>query len=287
MTRRKRGDSNAAPCERVKILVTNDDGVNAAGLRALVAAVSEWADVWVVAPERPQNAVGRAVTLHKPLRLNEVKKQVYAVNGTPADCVILGVEKLLRGESLSLVLSGINDGLNVGDDVTNSGTVSGAIEAALHGIPAMAISQETSRKPTYRAAAVYASRIAQLVLKHGLPEEIVLNVNVPARSLAAVTGVKVTSLGHRRYLNPVIERVDPQGRTYYWIAGERLTWERQKWSDFVAVSHGMISITPLHVDLTDYRLLKALQSWERILMEPVQTEPSQSNRSKRKRATGA
>ena len=216
-----------------KVLITNDDGVQAAGIRILASVVREWAEVWIVAPERPQNAVGRALTLHKPLRLTEVKKRTYAVNGTPADCVTLGIE----------------------------------IEAVLHGVPAVAISQDRQRKPTYRTAARYASRIAQLVLRHGLPEETLLNVNVPACTPQRVAGVKFTSLGRRRYLNSVIERVDPQGRKYYWIAGERLTWQRQKWSDFEAVSQCMISITPLRVDLTDYRLLKALQPWESTLME--------------------
>lgn len=268
--------------EKIKILVTNDDGVHASGIRAVIAVVKKWADVWVVAPERPQNAVGRALTLHKPLRLTEVQKQIYAVNGTPADCVTLGIEKLLQGRTVALVISGINDGLNIGDDVTNSGTVSGAIEAVLHGVPAVAVSQEGQQNATYRrAAAIFASRIAQRILAEGLPEETILNVNVPARSLQKIVGVKVTSLGRRRYLNPVVERIDPQGRKYYWIAGERMTWQRQKWSDFEAVSQGMVSITPLHVDLTDYRLIKVLEPWEAMLTDRKPMEARRQNKKKR------
>lgn len=270
---------------KVTILITNDDGIHARGLRAIIAVAREWADVWVVAPERPQNAVGRALTLHKPLRLTEIRKQIYAVNGTPADCVTLGIEKLLQGETVTMVISGINDGLNIGDDVTNSGTVSGAIEAVLHGVPAIAVSQEGQENASYRrAAAIFTSRIAQRVLAEGLPEETMLNVNVPARSLRKISGVKVTSLGRRRYLNPVVERIDPQGRKYYWIAGERLTWQRQKWSDFEAVSQGMVSITPLHVDLTDYRLIKALEPWESMLID---LKPAEARRQSQKKSESA
>ena len=249
----------------VTILVTNDDGVGAPGIKTVATALKALGNVWVVAPDRPQSAVGRAMTLHKPLRLMQQGKQTFAVNGTPSDCINLGLGKLLQGQSPVLVVSGINKGLNLGDDVTNSGTVSGAMEGVLHGIPSIAVSQDDLESCRYQVAAEYTVDLAKMVLRHGLPRDTLLNVNVPNCASHQIQGVRFTSLSRRQYKNPVIEKVDPRGFNYYWIAGERISLQRQKPSDFDAVSDRMVSITPLHLDMTQYHALKTLRAWESVL----------------------
>lgn len=248
----------------MRILVTNDDGVSSPGLHALAEAMRAIGTVTVIAPERERGAIGHAVTLHKPLRLIRVAKDVHAVNGTPSDCVLLGVTQLMR-KPPSLVMSGINRGLNLGDDVTYSGTVSAALEGTLLGIPSIAVSLEGEGTFRFETAAYYAGRIAEAVLRHGLPPETLLNVNVPNRSRAAVAGVKVTALSRRQFVDPVIEKIDPRGRKYYWIAGTRVSWDRGKDSDEQAIRQGLVSMTPLHMDLTHYGALDDLRTWERTL----------------------
>lgn len=243
------------------ILVTNDDGVSSAGLRALADAMRKLGTVCIVAPEREQGAVGHSITLHKPLRLSRIAKDVYAVNGTPSDCVVLAVTQLFR-KPPDLVVSGINRGVNLGDDVTYSGTVSAALEGTLLGVPSLAISQEGTRNFQFKTAAYYARQIARTVLERGLPEETFLNVNIPDRLRASIPGVRLTSLSRRRFENPVVEKVDPRGRRYYWIAGTRVSWERHPPSDHEALRQGMVSITPLHIDVTHYQALEQLRSWE-------------------------
>ncbi|MDR4494100.1 MAG: 5'/3'-nucleotidase SurE [Nitrospirales bacterium] len=248
-----------------KILVTNDDGIDAPGLRALAQALKPLGEIWVVAPEKPQNAVGRCMTLHKPLRLRKEKKWWYAVNGTPADCITLTLAHLLKDALPKLVVSGINNGWNLGDDVTNSGTVSGALEGMLYGIPSMAVSLEGTLKSQYAMAGEVAVTIAWQILKNGLPPHTILNVNVPGCTNAQLAGLQITSLSQRRYHNPVVENIDPRGNRYFWIAGERISWSRRSPSDYEAVSNNLVSITPLHLDLTDYSALTKLKSWEQDL----------------------
>lgn len=243
------------------ILVTNDDGVSSAGLRALADAMRKLGTVCIVAPEREQGAVGHSITLHKPLRLSRIARDVYAVNGTPSDCIVLAVTQLFR-KPPDLVVSGINRGVNLGDDVTYSGTVSAALEGTLLGVPSLAISQEGTRNFQFKAAAYYARQIARTVLERGLPEETFLNVNIPDRLRASIPGVRLTSLSRRRFENPVVEKVDPRGRRYYWIAGTRVSWERHPPSDHETLRQGMVSITPLHIDVTHYQALEQLRSWE-------------------------
>lgn len=248
----------------MKILITNDDGVASPGLRALATAMKTLGDVWVVAPDRERTAAGHALTLHKPLRVNRVEKQVFTINGTPSDCVNLAVKKLLRTPP-ALVVSGINMGVNLGDDVTYSGTVSAALEGTMLGVPSIAVSQDGRRAFRFKVAAAYAVRVARLVLGYGLPEETLLNVNVPDRPFASIAGVKITSLSRRRFEDPIVEKVDPHGRKYYWIAGTRVSWDRRKDSDHEAVRRGMVSITPLHLDITHYAVLEQLRSWESMI----------------------
>ena len=249
------------------ILVTNDDGIDAPGIRALAEALRPLGDIWVVAPEKTQNAVGRAMTLHKPLRLRPLKKRWFAVNGTPADCVTLAVCNLLQTNPPKLVVSGINKGWNLGDDVTNSGTVSGAIEGMLHGIPSMAVSLEDRPKCHYSVAGHFAFRLAKRILEDGIPKSTFLNVNVPAKKMENIAGLQFTHLSQRRYHNPVVEKIDPRGSKYFWIAGERVSWARRKPSDHEVVSKHMVSVTPLHLDLTDDPALKTLKSWEKTLTQ--------------------
>jgi 5'-nucleotidase len=256
------------------ILITNDDGINYPGLKALAEALRSLGEIWVVAPEKPQSAVGRSMTLHKPLRLRPHKKRWYAVNGTPADCVTLAVCNLLQSCPPKLVVSGINKGWNLGDDVTNSGTVAGAIEGMLQGIPSMAISLEDLPKCQYSVAGHFAFVLARQVLKCGLPQETVLNVNVPGCELENIGGIQLTCLSQRRYRNPVVEKIDPRGIRYYWIAGKRESWARQKPSDHDAVSNKMVSISPIHLDLTNYPALQELKGWEKSLFPSKRSLPN-------------
>lgn len=251
----------------MKILVTNDDGIDSPGLHTLADALQKLGDVWVVAPDRERTAVAHALTLHKPLRLNRLKRHVFSVNGTPSDCVNLALKKVLPAQP-ALIVSGINRGVNLGDDVTYSGTVSAALEGTILGIPSIAVSQESGRDGRvfrFETAATYAVRVARIVLAHGLPAETLVNVNVPDRPKNRIKGVKVTSLSRRWFHDPIVEKVDPHGRKYYWIAGTRVSWERRKDADHEAVRRGFVSVTPIHLDLTNYGALEQLRQWEPLL----------------------
>lgn len=251
------------------ILVTNDDGVDSPGLHALARALRGLGHVWVVAPDRERTAVAHALTLHKPLRLNRLAPRVFSVNGTPSDCVNLALKKVLPAAP-ALVVSGINRGVNLGDDVTYSGTVSAALEGTILGVPSIAVSQESGRNRLafrFEVGAAYARRVAKLVLERGLPPETLLNVNVPDRPRNRIKGVKVTSLSRRRFEDPIVEKVDPHGRKYYWIAGIRVSWERRKDADHEAVRRGLVSVTPIHLDVTNYGVLEELCRWEPILQK--------------------
>lgn len=261
------------------ILVANDDGIDSPGLRALAKTLTHLGDVWVVAPDRAQNAMGRAITLHKPLRLTQVGKNMFSVNGTPSDCITLAVGKLLKGQHLDLVVSGINKGLNLGDDVTNSGTVAAALEGAIRGIPSIAVSMDGQTRFRFPQGAKVALEIAKMVMQQGLPADTLLNVNIPDLSAHRLKGMQFTSLSRRRYKNPVIEKTDPRGGKYYWIAGEQVTWNRKKHSDVDAISQGFVSLTPLHFDMTQYRALTKLQAWEQKLNRRIRAVRPSSSRT--------
>jgi 5'-nucleotidase len=248
----------------IKILVTNDDGIASPGLRALARAMRPLGQVWVVAPDRERTAAAHALTLHKPLRVTCVEPRVFAVSGTPTDCVNLALKKLLRGTP-ALVVSGINRGVNLGDDVTYSGTVSAALEGTIMGIPSIAVSQEVDRTFRYDVAAVYAARVARAVLKYGLPAETLLNVNVPDRPRMKIAGVRVTALSRRRFDEPIIEKTDPHGRKYYWIAGTRISWSRKGNSDHEMLRRGFVTITPIHLDVTHHEAMEQLREWEALI----------------------
>jgi len=232
-----------------RILVTNDDGVFSEGIKLLAARLRPLAEVTVVAPDREQSAMGHALTLHRPLRLREIGDGVYSVDGTPTDCVSLGLLWLLKDTPPELVVSGINFGLNLGDDVTYSGTVSATFEGTLMGIPSVAFSQEVAKSFSFERSADFAAGLVEVLLRNELPEDLLLNVNFPA---SEPHGVRLTKLGRRRYQQSVVQKLDPQGREYYWIAGKPV-WDESEGSDQDAVAEGYVSITPLHLDLTDYR----------------------------------
>ena len=190
---------------------------------------------------------------------------MFSVNGTPGDCITLGVEQVLKGQEPDLVVSGINKGLNIGDDVTNSGTVAAAMEASIRGISSVAMSLDGTGRYRFRMAATVAVSIAKMVASQGLPDDTLLNVNVPDVAMGSIAGVQWTTLSRRRYRNPVVEKIDPRGGKYYWIAGEQVSWNRSKHSDVEAVSKQYVSITPLHFDMTQYAALPKLKGWERTL----------------------
>ncbi|MBW8056591.1 MAG: 5'/3'-nucleotidase SurE [candidate division NC10 bacterium] len=243
------------------ILVTNDDGIHSPGLKTLAEALEGVGKLYVIAPDRERSAAGHSLTLHKPLRATVLAPDWYVVDGTPTDCVTLGVMGMLK-EKPQLVVSGINLGANLGDDITYSGTVSAAVEATLLGIPAFAVSAVESARQDLDVAAVFAGRLAQLVLKQGLPRDTLLNVNVPA---GEVKGMAVTRQGKRSYSELIVEKIDPRGKTYYWIGGGEPTWELLGGTDYEAVMEGKISITPLHLDLTNYGAIEGLKKWEALL----------------------
>ncbi len=251
----------------MRILVTNDDGILSTGITTLARRLSSLGQVTVVAPDRERSAVGHALTLHSPLRADEIRPGFIAVDGTPTDCVHLGIHGLLDTRP-DLVVSGINKGGNLGDDITYSGTVSAALEATLMGVPAFAVSLvgESFREEDFAGAADFAARLAAVVAKNKFPPDTFFNVNVPA---GVQRGVRMTKQGKRIYEDIVTEKKDPRGRKYYWIGGGELGFHDTEGTDFHAVHAGYISITPLHLDLTNYRSFQTLSGWG---LENIQTE---------------
>jgi 5'-nucleotidase len=237
------------------VVLTNDEGVHAPGLAALERALAELGDVYVVAPEREQSTCGHALTLHRPLRPHRLGERRFAVNGTPADCVNLSVLGFLPAPPV-LVVSGVNHGTNLGDDVTYSGTVAAAMEGTLLGVPSIAVSLMDGGD--FDVAARVARLIAMRVLVAGLPDKTLLNINVPAQP---PRGIRLTRLGHRVYLDKIVEQADPRGRSHYWIGGGEAKWDALDGTDMGAVHEGYVSLTPLHLDLTNHRAMMQLGDW--------------------------
>ena len=257
------------------ILVTNDDGVNAAGILALQQSLRELGRVEVYAPDRNWSAASRTRTFHKPLRVDEVRlldgSVGHVTNGTPSDCVSLALLGLLEATP-DLIVSGINDGLNVGRDVSYSGTVAAAMEGVRAGVPAMAVSFDTvserAERPDYSYAAAFAARFGRFLLaQEHLPQGILFNVNVPYLPAGRPLRAKMTRLGGEAYSNYLVTGKDPHGRSYYWISGDPLTTVQgeEPDTDIGAVSSGLVSITPIHLDMTEHSLLDELRGWESTL----------------------
>jgi len=242
------------------ILVTNDDGVHAPGIKALAAALAGLGAVHVVAPDREVSACAQSLTLKHPLRAERVEERVYAVDGTPADCVNLALVKLLPRRP-DLVMSGINRGANMGEDVFYSGTVGGAREGTFFGVHSIAVSLAVreARDLDFSPAAAFAARLAGIVLAKGLPERTLLNVNVPPGTPA---GVAMTVQGRREHEGTIFEGLDPRRRTYYWIEEGTDRWLTDEMSDIHAVRSGLISVSPLQTDTTHHAVLPAFRAWE-------------------------
>jgi 5'-nucleotidase len=246
------------------ILVTNDDGVHSEGIKALADALRPLGDVTVVAPIQEASAIGHALTLRRPLRIDTIAPGVFAVDGTPTDCVNLAIVHVLKRKP-DLIVSGINKGWNLGDDVTYSGTVSGALEGALLEIPSIAISTQRIRDACeFGTSATAAAIVAQAVLERGLPKFTLLNINVP---MGSTKGFRVTVQAKRNHVTVVSERMDPRHREYYWIEEGENEWEPHDRSDYQAVRDGYISITPLQPDMTAY---DALAYVEGLALQPTQ-----------------
>ena len=242
------------------ILVSNDDGYQSEGLKALVGVMEGLGEVWVVAPEAEQSATSRAITIHRPLRLREVRPRWYAVDGTPTDCSWLGINHLLRDRPPAIMVSGINHGPNLADDVTYSGTVAAAMEASLIGVPAIAFSLVGRNDLDFAPAARFARAFVTAALCRDLPPRLLLNVNVPGGT--EPEGYVVTRLGKHSYGSDVVEKVDPRGRKYYWIGGNEYQHEDIPGSDCNAVlREGRVSVTPLQLDLTDEPMRAVVAGW--------------------------
>jgi 5'-nucleotidase len=262
----------------LRILVTNDDGYRSEGIKALADALAPFGEVTIVAPTTEASAIGHALTLRRPLRLEHITDKTYAVDGTPTDCVNIAVAVVFKGLP-DLVVSGINKGWNLGDDVTYSGTVSGALEGALLGVPSIAVSLKRSRdRLDFTEAARAAARVAERVLADGLPPRTFLNINVPRR---VTHGFKVTLQAKRTHVTSISERVDPKHRPYYWIDEAQDEWEADERSDYQAVRAGYISITPLQPDLTAHRAIRIV---ERLL--GASSSPARKARRPRPEAAG-
>lgn len=252
-----------------RILVTNDDGIHSAGIIALAKALGSVGDVAVVAPAHEMSAASHSLTLTRPLRIEEIDDHHFSVDGTPTDCVTLAMNHLLKDELPALVVSGINKGGNLGEDVAYSGTVAGALEASIYGLPGIAVSLVQRTDFDFGPAAEFAAELARRVLGDGLPRGTLLNVNVPP---GPIRGVRITRQGTKNIRPNIIEGTDPRQRKYYWIGEESLEWSEEVGTDYAALGHGLVSITPLRTDMTDYRVLDEfkLRDWD--LMLEAQTK---------------
>lgn len=244
----------------MRILISNDDGYFAPGLACLVAHLSKVAEVVVVAPERDRSGASNSLTLDRPLKLRQAASGFYYVNGTPTDCVHLAVTGMLAYQP-DMVVSGINAGANMGDDTIYSGTVAAATEGLLLGIPSIALSLVGKNLTHYETAAQVAVELVQRFASQTHTEPWLLNVNVPDVPYAELQGMRVTRLGKRHKAEPVIKASNPQGETVYWVGAAGKAQDAGEGTDFHALASRAVSITPLHIDLTQYRQMEALQGW--------------------------
>ncbi|MDP6474930.1 MAG: 5'/3'-nucleotidase SurE [Alphaproteobacteria bacterium] len=247
----------------MRILLVNDDGILAPGLKVLerlARALSK--DVWVVAPETEQSAASHSLTLHRPLSLRRISTRRWAVNGTPTDCVYLAIHKVLDGKRPDLVLSGVNRGSNIGEDVTYSGTIAAAMEATLLGVPSIALSQyyEDGEHVRWKTAEHWGVKTVRALLKQGWPANVLINVNFPDLPAAKVRGIRVAKQGEHEVVDAFEERIDPRGRTYYWVGQDQTNGDPgTPGTDLRAVNDGYVALTPLHLDLTHKPTLTRLR----------------------------
>jgi 5'-nucleotidase len=249
----------------LKVLISNDDGIHANGIQTLAEKLAQNYEVYVVAPDRERSATGHALTLHKPIHIEELElrfpvAKAYSISGTPSDCVKLALNALLDVK-IDLVVSGINHGPNLGSDVIYSGTVSAALEGAIHGIPSIAVSlvNGSEKSADFHHGADFISNFIPKAMQMGIPAKSILNINIPAVSLHEFAGVKIAELGTRMYTDSYERRVDPRGRIYYWLAGEVIEAGESPESDVDAIRNNMVSVSPVHYNLTNYNALTLLK----------------------------
>jgi len=253
------------------ILLTNDDGITSPGLTALGRAVRSLGQVVVIAPDRDNSAVSHALTMNRPLRVQKISNSMYTLDGTPTDCVAVGIGKILKKKP-DLLISGINSGPNMGDDITYSGTVSAAVEGTMYSIPSMAVSLACEPPYDFIQAGTIAAKLAVMILERGLPENTLMNVNIPKKVLA---GIKVTRQGRRLWEDSIHETFDPYGRLHYWIGGGTPVRDSALDTDVHAIQTGFISVTPIHLDLTNHEGVFHLRNdWQ--LENEDFTDPSTS-----------
>lgn len=244
----------------IRILLTNDDGIHARGIYALVKELSSIAEIYMVAPDRERSGTGHSITVFEPIKASPTRiegvKNAWIIGGTPVDCVKMAICRLID-KKIDLVVSGINHGPNLGTDVLYSGTVSAAAEGVIMGCPSVAVSLNSyDENMDFEFAAKMTRSIIEIILKKGISQQTLLNINIPGIPADKIKGIRVTKLGVRNYDNLFEERQDPRGNTYYWLGGGVIEEEQEKDSDVVAINEAFISITPINLDLTDYRLIK-------------------------------
>jgi 5'-nucleotidase len=246
--------------DKPRILITNDDGIHSEGIAALQEAMSAIGEIFVVAPESEQSGASHSLTLARPLRIRTIDDRHWTVDGTPTDCVTFALNQILTADQRPhICVSGINHGPNLGDDATYSGTVAGAMESTILGVPGVALSLDATRSIDFSEAARISREVVQRALTDGLPDGILLNVNVPKGS---PKGVRLTRQGFKSARPVISEHIDPRGKLYYWIGEVREGFRAEGGTDFEALEEGYVSVTPMRADLTDYRALEMLQSWE-------------------------
>ena len=246
---------------RPRILITNDDGYHADGILALERALTEVGDVYVVAPATDQSGAAHSLTLSRPLRIRQIDERHWTVDGTPTDCVLLALNQILpENERPDICCSGINHGPNLGDDATYSGTVAGALEATILGVPGLAFSLAATRSWDFSEATRVAAEMTRHALEAGIPEGVLLNINVPKET---PKGVRITTQGVKDARPVISENIDPRGKPYYWIGEQREGFHARGGTDFEAIDEGFVSVTPMRSDLTAHHALVELKSWEK------------------------
>ncbi|MBD3178885.1 MAG: 5'/3'-nucleotidase SurE [Candidatus Latescibacteria bacterium] len=245
---------------KTEILITNDDGIRAKGLETLAGQLGELGKVTVVAPESEQSASSHSITLNSPLRIKKYRESWYSVSGSPADCVIMAIYRIMAKRP-DIIVSGVNDGPNMGEDVIYSGTVGAAIEGHILGIDSMAVSVTSYNSGLFEPAAGVARYLAGKIIGKNNKQRVLLNVNVPPLQSDSIGGISVTKLGSRVYNDLIIEKYDPRGKKYFWIGGGDPGWKDEEKTDFSAVKSGRISVTPLTISMTDYSMMIELESW--------------------------
>jgi 5'-nucleotidase len=244
----------------VRILLSNDDGYQARGLRILAEKLGPLADITVVAPDRNRTGASKSLTLETPLRVEQVERNFYYVNGTPTDCVHLAVTGLLEEEP-DMIVSGINHGANLGDDVIYSGTVAAAVEGRFLGLPALAISLVMKSGQHFETAAAVTRRLIEHMMAQPIPPETIFNVNVPDLPIEDIRGYEITRLGYRHKSEPVVRALDPKNQPIFWIGAAGPEQDAGPGTDFHAIANGRVSISPIKIDLTDHKAIAPLHDW--------------------------